>query len=207
MKDVFGYIKATPDREYLLRASYLEIYNEQIHDLLASGVGRVPVALTGTGFNVTMSPLREEVVTSLKAVREVMERGESNRRTATTDWNERSSRSHSVFRLVSDVLPDYISITNILYQVIESRERGSGSVTPTATGPPAPGGARLNAKGSSGVRMSVLVNISCYIETRTYMSFSPSSIWLVLNERLPTKSVQRKENISTQGREILSSVL
>lgn len=103
MRDVFGYIKATPDREYLLRASYLEIYNEQIHDLLAPGLGaaRVPVALQGTGFNVTMSPLREEVVTSLKAVREVMERGESNRRTASTDWNERSSRSHSVFRLVS----------------------------------------------------------------------------------------------------------
>lgn len=103
MRDVFGYIKATPDREYLLRASYLEIYNEQIHDLLASGVGpnRVPVNLQGTGFNVTMSPLREEVVTSLKAVRDVMERGESNRRTASTDWNERSSRSHSVFRLVS----------------------------------------------------------------------------------------------------------
>lgn len=102
MRDVFGYIKATPDREYLLRASYLEIYNEQIHDLLASGVGagRVPVNLQGTGFNVIMTPLREEVVTSLKAVREVMERGESNRRTASTDWNERSSRSHSVFRLV-----------------------------------------------------------------------------------------------------------
>jgi centromeric protein E len=102
MRDVFGYIKATPDREYLLRASYLEIYNEQIHDLLAPGVGaaRVPVSLQGTGFNVIMTPLREEVVTSLKAVREVMERGESNRRTASTDWNERSSRSHSVFRLV-----------------------------------------------------------------------------------------------------------
>ena len=102
MRDVFGYIKATPDREYLLRASYLEIYNEQIHDLLAPSIGaaRVPITLQGAGLNVTMTPLREEVVTSLKAVKEVMERGESNRRTATTDWNERSSRSHSVFRLV-----------------------------------------------------------------------------------------------------------
>ena len=35
MKDVFAYIKRTPAREYLLRCSYLEIYNEAIHDLLS----------------------------------------------------------------------------------------------------------------------------------------------------------------------------
>lgn len=48
------------------------------------------------------------MVTSLKSVREVIQRGEANRRTASTDWNERSSRSHSIFRLV-----------------IESRERAT----------------------------------------------------------------------------------
>lgn len=140
MRDVFGYIKATPDREYLLRASYIEIYNEQIHDLLASGVGatRVPVTLQGTGFNVTMTPLREEVVTSLKAVKEVMERGESNRRTASTDWNERSSRSHSVFRLV-----------------IESRERVLEGAATTGV-PSTPSGSRLHVDGAQGVRMSTL---------------------------------------------------
>ena len=61
----------------------------------------------GVGNQVIIQPLREEVVTSLKSVREVIQRGEANRRTASTDWNERSSRSHSVFRLV-----------------VESRERG-----------------------------------------------------------------------------------
>jgi centromeric protein E len=35
MKDVFAFIRRTPTREYLLRCSYLEIYNETIHDLLA----------------------------------------------------------------------------------------------------------------------------------------------------------------------------
>jgi Kinesin motor domain len=45
MRDVFGYIKKTPSREYLLRCSYLEIYNETIHDLLSpSGA---PVGLQG----------------------------------------------------------------------------------------------------------------------------------------------------------------
>jgi len=45
MKDVFGYIKKTPSREFLLRCSYLEIYNETIHDLLSHS--DAPVGLQG----------------------------------------------------------------------------------------------------------------------------------------------------------------
>lgn len=148
MKDVFAYIKRTPSREYLLRCSYLEIYNENIHDLLAPPSSSVsqPVQIQGSGANVILTPLREEVVTSLKSVHEVLKRGESNRRTASTDWNERSSRSHSVFRLV-----------------IESRERGSGEDVPsgrTTPGfrPPTPGGPRLQARGGRSVQTSVLVS-------------------------------------------------
>ncbi|KAA1474778.1 kinesin-domain-containing protein [Dentipellis sp. KUC8613] len=145
MKDVFAYIRRTPSREYLLRCSYLEIYNETIHDLLAPPSSSVstPVQIQGSGANVWLAPLREEVVTSLKGVREVLERGWGNRRTASTDWNERSSRSHSVFRLV-----------------IESRERGeepreSGRQTPGMR-PPTPGGPRLQSIGGRSVQTSVL---------------------------------------------------
>ncbi|KAF8125154.1 P-loop containing nucleoside triphosphate hydrolase protein [Boletus edulis] len=143
MKDVFSHIRRTPTREYLLRCSYLEIYNETIYDLLSppSVSATQPVQIIGQG---VLAPLREEVVTSLKGVREVMERGERHRRTASTDWNERSSRSHSVFRLV-----------------IESRERGegkaesSGRQTPGAR-PQTPGGTRLQTIGGRSVQMSVL---------------------------------------------------
>ena len=58
MKDVFAYIKRTPTREYLLRCSYLEIYNEAIHDLLAPPSSSVsqPVQIQGTGANVILTP-------------------------------------------------------------------------------------------------------------------------------------------------------
>jgi centromeric protein E len=149
MKDVFAFIRRTPSREYLLRCSYLEIYNETINDLLAPPTSSIsqPVQIQGSGSNVWLSPLREEVVTSLKSVRAVLERGESSRRTASTDWNERSSRSHSVFRVV-----------------IESRERGTGqgdrSQTPSGRmtpgfRPPTPGGPRLQG---ARVQTSVLVS-------------------------------------------------
>ncbi|KAG9308915.1 P-loop containing nucleoside triphosphate hydrolase protein [Chiua virens] len=143
MKDVFSHIKRTPTREYLLRCSYLEIYNETIYDLLSppSVAATQPVQIVGQG---VLSPLREEVVTSLKGVREVMERGERHRRTASTDWNERSSRSHSVFRLV-----------------IESRERGEGKAESSGRQTPGlrpltPGGTRLQTIGGRSVQMSVL---------------------------------------------------
>jgi len=100
MRDVFAFIRRTPSREFLLRASYLEIYNEQIHDLLSpAATGSLVLQDSGVVVN-----LREEVVMSVKGLREVLERGEANRRTASTDWNSRSSRSHSVFRLVSILL-------------------------------------------------------------------------------------------------------
>lgn len=38
MDDVFTYIRDSPNREFLLRVSYLEIYNETIRDLLAPEV-------------------------------------------------------------------------------------------------------------------------------------------------------------------------
>ncbi|KAH8827116.1 kinesin protein [Flagelloscypha sp. PMI_526] len=110
VKEVFRYIKEDTTREYLLRISYLEIYNESIVDLLAPpGEGNL-VQIVGTGNDTILTPLREECITGLAGVKDVLKKGEKNRRTACTDWNDRSSRSHCVFRLV-----------------IESRERGSGS--------------------------------------------------------------------------------
>jgi len=154
MKDVFAYIKHTT-REYLLRCSYIEIYNETIIDLLAPPSSQ-PVQIQGSGPNVWLSPLREEVVTNFSSVKKVLERGDANRRTASTDWNERSSRSHSVFRVV-----------------IESRERGSssrrdddsstsGRMTPTGRmtpglRPQTPGGTKLQSRDGRSVQTSVLV--------------------------------------------------
>lgn len=70
-------------------------------------------------------------------VREILTRGEANRRTAQTDWNERSSRSHSIFRLV-----------------IESSERGAEGMMDAMTGRTPMGKARKNAKAT---RTSTLV--------------------------------------------------
>jgi centromeric protein E len=49
---------------------------------------------------VTVKQLEEVFVTHPLNVIEVLERGESARHVGMTDWNERSSRSHTIFTMV-----------------------------------------------------------------------------------------------------------
>lgn len=106
--DIFSYIRETPSREFLLRVSYLEIYNEKIHDLLSmptgGGVGGVQqeeIKLReDSKRGVYATPLKEEIVQSPTQLLRVIARGDQARRTASTQFNARSSRSHAVVQIV-----------------------------------------------------------------------------------------------------------
>uniref|UniRef100_A0A7S0C7P9 Kinesin-like protein n=1 Tax=Proboscia inermis TaxID=420281 RepID=A0A7S0C7P9_9STRA len=117
IQDVFNYIKnngSVDDREYLLRVSYMEIYNEQICDLLVPSQGvdsarfggfvaSAPTAIRifeSKSQGVIVRGLKEEVVTSTKQVMAFIEAGDSQRRTGSTEMNAHSSRSHSICRLI-----------------------------------------------------------------------------------------------------------
>ncbi|RKF53930.1 Kinesin-like protein KIN-7D, mitochondrial [Erysiphe neolycopersici] len=116
--DIFSYIRETPSREFLLRVSYLEIYNEKIHDLLTPTNGNGPgnsqpeeIKLReDSNRGVYASSLKEEIVQSPTQLLRVIARGDQARRTSSTQFNARSSRSHAVVQIV-----------------VESRERTSGS--------------------------------------------------------------------------------
>ncbi|KAI1504448.1 kinesin-domain-containing protein [Biscogniauxia marginata] len=107
--DIFSYIRETPSREFLLRVSYLEIYNERIHDLLSMATGN-GVGTAGTQEEIKLredskrgvyaTPLKEEIVQSPTQLLRVIARGDQARRTASTQFNARSSRSHAVVQIV-----------------------------------------------------------------------------------------------------------
>lgn len=101
VRDIFRGIKqSSARREYLLRASYLEIWNEVVKDLLEpSNVPHVRDDRRRGGKGTTVQPLREEIVTSPAQVKELLARGQTNRHVGATDWNERSSRSHTCFKI------------------------------------------------------------------------------------------------------------
>ncbi|KAG6393427.1 hypothetical protein SASPL_147668 [Salvia splendens] len=91
--------QADRDLVYMCRCSFLEIYNEQITDLLDPSQKNLQIredAKTG----VYVENLREECVSSMKDVSQLLIKGLSNRRTGATSVNAESSRSHSVFTCV-----------------------------------------------------------------------------------------------------------
>ncbi|KAJ1342115.1 hypothetical protein BSLG_003338 [Batrachochytrium salamandrivorans] len=97
--DVFTFISTqSGDKEYLLRVSYMEIYNETIRDLLNPEQTNLCIHEHRTK-GVYVSPLKEEIVTSPKQLMKVIARGESNRSVGATNFNSHSSRSHTIFTL------------------------------------------------------------------------------------------------------------
>ncbi|KAJ3359135.1 hypothetical protein GGF32_009582 [Allomyces javanicus] len=98
--DVFQYIKMSEgQREFLLRVSYLEIYNETIRDLLSPETTDLRIH-EDKRRGVYVSPLKEDIVTHPSQVMRAIHRGEANRHISETDYNEHSSRSHTLFQMV-----------------------------------------------------------------------------------------------------------
>ena len=99
VEDCFSLIETLDARrEYLLRISYLEIYNEQIIDLLSSNPQPIRIFESKDG-NVIVRGLREEVVSSPAQVFSLISEGEGRRQVGSTNMNKHSSRSHTIFRV------------------------------------------------------------------------------------------------------------
>ncbi|KAG6547673.1 hypothetical protein Mapa_011122 [Marchantia paleacea] len=86
---------------YQCRCSFLEIYNEQITDLLDPSHRNLQIR-EDTKTGVYVYSLSEEYVSNVDDVTRLLIRGLSNRRTGATVMNNESSRSHSVFTCVID---------------------------------------------------------------------------------------------------------
>ncbi|KAJ6334140.1 hypothetical protein OIU78_011113 [Salix suchowensis] len=85
--------------KYQCRCSFLEIYNEQITDLLDPSQRNLQIR-EDMQTGVYVENLREEYVFTMKDVTQLLIKGLSNRRTGSTSINAESSRSHSVFTCV-----------------------------------------------------------------------------------------------------------
>lgn len=97
VKDVFGIIQETPGREFLLRVSYLEIYNEVINDLLDPTGQNLRIREDAQGTYV--EGMKEEVVLSPAHALSLIASGEEHRHVGSNNYNLLSSRSHTIFTL------------------------------------------------------------------------------------------------------------
>jgi kinesin family protein C2/C3 len=84
------------DYRYTITLSMLEIYNENIRDLLDAGNDRLEVRQNPDGKGVYVEGLAKCCVANMEETQLAMSSGAKNRATFSTNSNEHSSRSHSV---------------------------------------------------------------------------------------------------------------
>ncbi|KAJ3181178.1 Kinesin- protein 12 [Geranomyces variabilis] len=102
LRYMFERVAARPKVEYAIRASYLEIYNEHVQDLMSlTNTVSLPVRFqAGRGFFV-----ENLLVLDCKGIEEcvaVLQEGLRNRTTRAHQLNEYSSRSHSILTIHID---------------------------------------------------------------------------------------------------------
>mmetsp|Transcript_30472 Transcript_30472/g.22599 ORF Transcript_30472/g.22599 Transcript_30472/m.22599 type:complete len:335 (+) Transcript_30472:806-1810(+) len=101
MEEIFRFIQMQSNRNttFMVRASYLQIYNEVISDLLK--VDRTSLQIReDKKKGVFVEGLSEWAVRSPNEIYSLMQKGALSRATATTKMNDLSSRSHAVFIII-----------------------------------------------------------------------------------------------------------
>lgn len=96
-EQVFGHISRSENQQYLVRASYLEIYQEEIRDLLSKDQSKRLELKERPDTGVYVKDLSSFVTKGVREIEHVMNVGNQNRSVGATNMNEHSSRSHAIF--------------------------------------------------------------------------------------------------------------
>lgn len=84
----------------MVRASYLELYNEHIRDLISNASGKnLQLKETMEG-GIYVRDLKQIVVNGASELKNLFEIGRQHRATHSTKMNQDSSRSHSIFTVI-----------------------------------------------------------------------------------------------------------
>ncbi|CAB1428266.1 unnamed protein product [Pleuronectes platessa] len=94
---IFTHISRSQNQQYLVRASYLEIYQEEIKDLLSKNQAHRLELRERPDTGVYVKDLSSFVTKSVREIEHVMNVGNQNRSVGSTNMNEHSSRSHAIF--------------------------------------------------------------------------------------------------------------
>ncbi|CAL5334847.1 unnamed protein product [Camellia sinensis] len=107
VQQIFDTLEAQ-NTEYSMKVTFLELYNEEITDLLVpdevskslDDKSRKPIALMEDGKGaVFVRGLEEQVVCTADEIYKILEEGSGRKHTADTLLNKQSSRSHSIFSI------------------------------------------------------------------------------------------------------------
>merc|ERR1719150_275842 len=96
---IFEAIDASENMKYLVHATYLEIYNEEIRDLLGQDIKKKLDLKEHPDKGVYVNDISLHPVHNTNECEILMEKGWKNRSTGATKMNADSSRSHSIFTI------------------------------------------------------------------------------------------------------------
>ena len=101
IEDVFKFIRECKDRSsrFLVRGSYLQIYKDEISDLLRPERTNLEIR-EDPKRGVFVKDVSEWLVSTPEGIFELIDRGSAQRATGSTRMNDVSSRSHAVFILI-----------------------------------------------------------------------------------------------------------
>lgn len=99
VNDIYEHIINTPERDFTIKISGLEIYNENVRDLLNSESGRSLKLLDDPEKGTVVEKLVEEKANNDQHLRHLISICEAQRQVGETALNDTSSRSHQIIRL------------------------------------------------------------------------------------------------------------
>ena len=156
-RDIFATIAADPQHSYAVRVSFLEIYNEEVRDLLVAADGKSNAAGAGGQRQQATLAVREDPkagvfvenltshrVYNLDTLLHYLNLGEKHKSVAATGMNDRSSRSHTIFRITVERKKKVVA------------QQGNGAGLTEANGSGKGGG---NRDGIGGVKLVATLNL------------------------------------------------
>lgn len=182
VKQVFDHLRSITD-EHSVRVSHLELYNEQLTDLLGPEAETAELRMyEDSTKGVFVNGLEDVVVRSEEEIFEILDKSALKRRTAETLMNKFSSRSHSVFSItihIKESCPDGTDLLKVgklnLVDLAGSENVGrSGAV-------------RGRAREAGNINQSLLTLgrvITALVEKHPHIPYRDSKLTRLLQESL-----------------------
>lgn len=177
---IFTSIEDRLDGEkFLISVSFLELYNEEIRDLLQPGSAQ-KLEITDNPDQdiggVVVKNLSSIIVKSVKEISQLLKIGLSNRTTGSTMMNADSSRSHSLFSItIESSTDDHVKVGKLNLVDLAGSERQSKT---KATGDTLKEAAKIN------LSLSCLGNVISALVEQKFVPYRDSKLTRLLQDSL-----------------------